>query len=74
MALFIAQPWDTPLSISSLIKYISILVVVVVAVSGWFVSWISFVVIQRSHTLQELSRVCGGWSETFAAKTLVIAV
>jgi hypothetical protein len=32
MALFIAQPWDTPLSISSLIKYISILVVVVVAV------------------------------------------
>ena len=32
MALVIAQHWDTPLSISSLIKYISILVVVVVAV------------------------------------------
>jgi hypothetical protein len=32
VALVIAQHWDTPLSISSLIKYISILVVVVVAV------------------------------------------
>ena len=32
-------------------------------VFGWFVSWISSVVRQRPHTLQELRRGCGSWSE-----------
>jgi hypothetical protein len=36
---------------------------------GWFVSWISSVVSQQPHTLQELRRVCGSWSEVIHLNT-----
>jgi len=45
------------------IPAVLILLQITIPVFGWFVSWISSVVGQRPHTLQELRRDCGSWSE-----------